>query len=50
MSLISSELVSPLQLYLQKAFAERLHDDVKAEALAARKATGETSEGMAAVF
>lgn len=50
MSLISSELVSPLQLYLQKAFAERLHDDVKAETLAAKGATGVVSESMATVF
>lgn len=40
MSLISSELVLPLQLYLQKAFAERLHDDVKAETLVVKKNTG----------
>ncbi len=29
---------------------DRMRDDVKAETLAARKATGETSEGLAAVF
>ena len=29
---------------------DRMRDDVKAEALAARKATGETSEGVVAVF
>ena len=28
----------------------RMRDDVNAEALAARKATGETFEGVAAVF
>lgn len=48
-SLILSELVSVLLLYLLEVFANRVRDDVKAEALAARKAMGETSEGVAAV-
>ncbi len=45
-----SESVSALQLYLKVVVADRMRDDVKAEALAARKATGETYEGVAAVF
>lgn len=48
--MILSELVSVLLLYLLEMFANRVRDDVKVETLAARKATGETSEGVAAVF
>lgn len=49
-SLILSELVSVLLLYLLEVFANRVRDDVKAETLAAMKATRETYGGVAAMF
>ncbi len=48
-SLILSESVSALQLHLPDVLADRVRDDVKAEALAAKEGTGEDPESMVAL-
>lgn len=39
--MISSELVSALQLYLLEVVADRMRDDVKAETLVVKEGTGQ---------
>ena len=48
-SLIFSESVSVLLRYQQEVVADRVRDDVKAEALAEKEVTGEDPERMAAL-
>lgn len=47
--MILSESVSALQLHLPDVLADRVRDDVKAEALAAKEGTGEDPESMVAL-
>ena len=47
--MIFSESVSVLLRYQQEVVADRVRDDVKAEALAEKEVTGEDPERMAAL-